>query len=155
MDLNFLNTTLKETLDQYHSENSLRYCNVGFSSKSLRDLDDVTQTLRALLPRYALWQQPKMKSTPELIVSRKHFEEKILETPEEGVIIHQPEQWLNQWSLLEKQAFWSAIGMWHSTKKIVLVFAESDEFQTINNAYFKDKPLDGFAIKVWRPARAD
>jgi hypothetical protein len=128
---------------------------VGLSSKSLLDLDDITQTLRALLPSYALWQQPKMQSTPELMVSRKLFEEKILNTPEEGVIIHQPEQWLNQWSLLEKQAFWSTIAMWHSTKKVVLVFAESDEFQTINNAYFKDKPLDALAIKVWRPARAD
>jgi len=155
MDLNFLNTSLKEALDQYHSKNSLRYCNVGFSSKSLRDLDDITQTLRALLPNYALWQQPKMQSTPELIVSRKLFEEKILETSEDGVIIHQPEQWLNQWSLLEKQAFWSAIAMWHSTKKVVLVFAESDEFQIINNTYFKEKSLDGLAIKLWRPARAD
>jgi len=155
MDLNFLNTTLKDALEQHHSESNLRYCNVGFSSKSLSDLDDITQTLRALLPRYALWQQPKMQSTPDLIVSRKHFETKILETPEEGVIIHQPEQWLNQWSLLEKQAFWSAIAMWHGTKKVVLVFAGSDEFQTINHAYFKETPLDGLAIKLWRPARAD
>jgi len=155
MDLNFLSTMLKDVLEQHHSASNLRYCNVGFSSKSLRDLDDITQTLRALLPRYALWQQPKMQSTPELIVSRKYFEEKILETQEEGVIIHQPEQWLNQWSLLEKQAFWSAIAMWHSSKKVVLVFADSDEFQIINNTYFKETPLDGLAIKLWRPARAD
>ncbi|MDC9727753.1 MAG: hypothetical protein PSN04_00295 [Methyloprofundus sp.] len=155
MDLNFLSATLKTTLEQYHTESSLRYCNVGFSSKSLRDLDDITQTLRALLPRYALWQQPTMQSTPELIVSRKLFEAKILATPEEGVIIHQPEQWLNQWSLLEKQAFWSTIAMWHSAKKLVLVFAESNEFQIINNTYFKEKSLDGLAIKLWRPARAD
>lgn len=155
MDLNFLSTTLSTTLEQYHTESSLRYCNVGFSSKSLRDLDDITQTLRALLPRYALWQQPKMQTTPELIVSRKLYEAKILATQEEGVIIHQPEQWLNQWSLLEKQAFWSTVAMWHSTKKVVLVFAESDEFQIINNAYFKEKPLEGLAIKLWRPARAD
>jgi len=154
MDLNFLSTTLKAALEQHHSEGSLRYCNVGFSSKSLRDLDDVTQTLRALLPSYALWQRPKMQSTPDLIVARKLFVEEILETPEEGVIIHQPEQWLNQWSLLEKQAFWSAIAMWHNTKKLVLVFADSNEFQIINNAYFKEKPLDGLAIKLWRPARA-
>ncbi|MBE0472324.1 MAG: hypothetical protein IBX55_22795 [Methyloprofundus sp.] len=89
------------------------------------------------------------------MISRKHFQDQILTANQAGIIIHQPEQWLCQWSLLEKQAFWSAVAMWHGSTKLVLTFAESDEFQQINNAYFKSRPLDGLAIKFWRPARAD
>lgn len=155
MDLNFLHNTLKTRLEQSHLKANIRYHNIGFSSKNLRDLDDITQTLRSLLPNYTLWQQPGMQSAPELMISRKNFQDRILAANQAGIIIHQPEQWLSQWSLVEKQAFWSAVGMWHGNTKLVLTFAESDEFQQINNAYFKAQPLDGLAINFWRPARAD
>ena len=74
--------------------------------------------------------------------------------PTEGLIIKQPEQWLNAWSLLDKQAFWSDLGMWHGAKKVIVIFAASNEFQIINNAYFKPQLLDGVPIKLWLPARA-
>ncbi|MCK5356085.1 MAG: hypothetical protein KAJ63_13285 [Methyloprofundus sp.] len=155
MDLNFLHNTLKTTLDQAHLSSCVRYHNIGFSSKNLRDLDDITQTLRSLLPNYTLWQQPNMQSAPEMFISRKNLQEKILSSSQDGIIIQQPEQWLSQYSLLEKQAFWSSIAMWHGSTKLVLVFAESDEFQKTNNAYFKAVMLDGLAINFWRPARAE
>ena len=155
MDLNFLHSTLKIKLDKFHLARNIRYRNIGFSSKKLNDLDDVTQTLRSLLPSYALWQQPNVQSAPAQIISRKDFQDNILSANHDGIIIQQPEQWLSQWSLLDKQAFWSAISMWHGTTKLVLSFAESDEFQQINNAYYKPQVLDGLAINFWRPAHAE
>jgi len=155
MDLNFLQGRLKEALEQSHLKRNIRYCNIGFSSKNLADLDDITQSLRLLLPGYGLWQTPSMQGAPDLLASRKQLIDQILASKQQGIIIHQPEQWLSQWSLVDKQAFWSALGMSHGHTKVVLSFAESNEFQQINNKYYKLTPLTGLAINLWRPARTE
>lgn len=155
MDLNFLHNTLKKTLSNFHLKLDIRYRNIAFSSKNLADLDDVTQTLRSLMPGYAVWHNPGKQGTPESLASGKSLLKCISEIQQEGVIIHQPEQWSSHWPLLEKQAFWSTVGMWHSHTNIILVFAESHEFQKINNDYFKPLSLEGLNIRVWRPIRAE
>ncbi|MCK9608998.1 MAG: hypothetical protein M0R33_21385 [Methylomonas sp.] len=155
MDLNFLQNSLRESLTQFHLSPTIRYKNIAFSSKKLSDLDDVTQTLRSLLPGYSVWQNPGRQGAPKSISSRQTLLHCISDIQQEGVIIHQPEQWSSHWPLLEKQAFWSALGMWQSQINVVLVFAESDEFQQINNAYFKPKLIDGLTISVWCPMRAE
>jgi len=155
MDLNFLQTSFKSILDQYHLNSNIRYRNIAFSSKNLADLDDVTQTLRSLLPGYEIWKSPSKQGAPESLISRKSFLDSFSRVQQEGVIIHQPEQWLSHWPLLEKQAFWSTVGMWHGQVNLILVFAESHEFQTINNGYFKSLSLEGLNIRVWFPARAE
>lgn len=155
MDLNFLQNSLRECLSQFHLSSNIRYKNIAFSSKRLADLDDVTQTLRGLLPGYAVWQNPGRQDAPRSIATRKALLQCISDIPQEGVIIHQPEQWSSHWPLLEKQAFWSALGMWQNQINVVIVFAESDEFQQINNAYFKPKIIDGLNVSVWRPIRAE
>lgn len=155
MDLNFLHSSLKTTLENFHIKSNIRYRNIAFSSKKLADLYDVTQTLRSLMPGYAVWQNPGKQGAPESLTSRKNFLECISGIQQEGVIIHQPEQWSSHWPLLEKQAFWSTVGMWHGHTNIILVFAESHEFQKINNDYFKPSSLDGLNIRMWRPARAE
>lgn len=155
MDLNFLQNSLRECLSQFHLAPNIRYKNIAFSSKRLSDLDDVTQTLRGLLPGYTVWQNPGRQDAPKSITSRKALLQCISDIQQEGVIIHQPEQWSSHWPLLEKQAFWSALGMWQNQINVVVVFAESDEFQKINNAYFKPKLMDGLNVSVWRPIRAE
>jgi len=155
MDLNFLHTSLKSVLTQFHLKSNLRYQNIALSSKNLADLDDISQTLRSLLPGYAVWKSPSKQGAPESLISRKSFLDSISRVKQEGVIIHQPEQWLSHWPLLEKQAFWSTVGMWHGQTNVILVFAESHEFQSINNGYFKSLSLEGLNIRIWRPARAE
>lgn len=155
MDLNFLHSSLKTTLENFHIKSNIRYRNIAFSSKKLADLYDVTQTLRSLMPGYAVWQNPGKQGAPELLANRKNLLECISRIQQEGVIIHQPEQWSSHWTLLEKQAFWSTVGMWHGHTNIILVFAESYEFQKINNDYFKPLLLEGLNIRVWRPIRAE
>jgi hypothetical protein len=155
MDLNILQELLRNALAQFHQGQQVRYHNIGFSSKDLRDLDDVTQTLRGLLPNYIHWEGPGIMQAPIGTITRSDFAHSILSAPGDGLIIQQPEQWLSHWQLTDKQAFWSDLGMWHGTKKVVLVFAASDEFQQINNAYFKPQLLGGVPIKLWRPARAE
>ncbi len=157
MDLEYLQRQLKETLEQVHLEDNIRYCNVGFSSKNLEDLDDITQSLRVLLPNYVVWREPGIQGVPSSHVFRKQLQEKIFKSEHQGIIIHQPEQWLCEWLLLDKQAFWSKLSMSHGATKVVLSFAESDEFQQINNKYFKlsPSPLAGLLINTWIPNRAD
>ncbi|GAW86199.1 conserved hypothetical protein [Bathymodiolus platifrons methanotrophic gill symbiont] len=155
MDLNYLQNTLKTNLEQYHQKENIRYRNIGISSKNLHDLDDVTQTLRGLLPNYELWQYSGIQNAPEARTNKKNLEKQILAVQKEGIIIHQPEQWTSYWSLADKSAFWSTLAMWHDNIKIVLVFTASNEFQQINHNYFKPQPLDGLFIQIWRPTRAE
>ena len=155
MDLNFLQNSLRDSLAEFHIAPNIRYRNIAFSSKKLAALDDVTQTLRGLLPGYAVWQIAGIHNAPKTITSRNALLKCISDIQQKGVIIHQPEQWLSHWPLLEKQAFWSALSMWQNQINVVLVFAESDEFQQINNTYFKPKILEGLNMHVWRPIRAE
>jgi hypothetical protein len=155
MDLNLLKKLLRNALAQFHQGQQVRYHNIGFSSKDLQDLDNVTQTLKELLPDYIHWEGPGIMDAPIGTITRSDYAHAILSAPVDGLIIQQPEQWLSHWQLTDKQAFWSDLGMWHGTKKVVVVFAASDEFQQINNAYFKPRLLDGVPIKLWRPARAE
>lgn len=155
MDLNFLYESLSLSLVHFHQPVHVRYRNIAFSSKDLSVLDDITQSLRRLLPEYGLWVNPGVMSAPESVISRKAFLDTIRLLPKEGLIIQQPAQWLNHWPLTDKQAFWSTLGMWHDAIKIIIVFAAGDEFQQINNAYFKSHALEGLPIKLWLPAHAN
>jgi hypothetical protein len=155
MDLNYLHETLSLSLAQFHQPVNIRYRNIAFSSKDLGVLDDITQSLRRLLPEYGLWVNPGVMNAPESAISRKTFLDTISSLPREGLIIQQPAQWLNHWPLTEKQAFWSTLGLWHGGLKIITVFAAGDEFQQINNAYYKAHVLEGLPIKLWLPARAN
>lgn len=154
MDINLLQDVLMSALNQYHLNKIVRYKNIGFSSKDIGEIQDVAQTLKKLLPSYSYWEDPEVTHAPSAINTRHNFINSILSVPTEGLIIKQPEQWLNAWSLLDKQAFWSDLGMWHGAKKVIVIFAASNEFQIINNAYFKPQLLDGVPIKLWLPARA-
>lgn len=154
MDINLLQDVLMSALNQYHLNKIVRYKNIGFSSKDIGEIQDVAQTLKKLLPSYSCWEDPEVTQAPSAINTRHNFINSILSVPTEGLIIKQPEQWLNAWSLLDKQAFWSDLGMWHGAKKVIVIFAASNEFQIINNAYFKPQLLDGVPIKLWLPARA-
>ncbi len=155
MDLNYLNRTLKKVLAKYHIPSAIRYRNIAFSSKNLADLDDVAQALRSILPDYWIWQIPGIKGAPDSLTNRKHFLQAIFQSQHDGVIIQQPEQWTSNWSLLDKQAFWSDISLKHGSTNVVLVFAESHSFHEINSNYFKQLPLDGLNVRIWLPIRAE
>ena len=154
MDINLLQDVLLSALNQYHLNRIVRYHNIGFSSKDIGEIQVVAKTLKTLLPDYTYWEQPDHTQAPSTIITRHNFKNSILSVPTEGLIIQQPEQWLNAWPLVDKQAFWSDLGMWHGTKKVIVIFAASNDFQIINNAYFKSQLLDGVPIKLWLPARA-
>lgn len=154
MDLNFLHETLSNLLTRFHQPAHVRYRNIAFSSKELSVLGDITQSLRRLLPEYGVWISPNVMHAPDSTILRKDLLDTIMSLPKEGLIIQQPAQWLNHWSLTDKQAFWSTLGMCHDTIKIIIVFAAGDEFQQINNAYYKSHALEGLPIKLWLPARA-
>lgn len=117
-------------------------------------LDVIAQNLRILLPNYTVWSEPGNIATPPCNISRRDYVKAILSVDGDGLIIQQPEQWLSYWPLTDKQALWSALSLWHDSKKVILVFAAGDEFQQINNAYFKPLGLDGLPIQLWRPVRA-
>ncbi len=154
MDLAYLQTTLQQVINQYHLPDSVRYKNLAFSSKNLSELDDVLQTLRTLLPGYTVWQSPGKPDTPDVLCSKKILlqQSRVLK---EGLILFRPEQWSSHWSLLEKQALWSDFSMAHGQPPVIIVFAESHEFHTINNRYFKSQSLSGLPICFWRPERAE
>ena len=155
MDLKFLDESLASSVERYHLNPNVRYRNIAFSSSDLAVLDDITQSLRRLLPQYCLWESPRILTAPDSNISRRELINSIKSFTHKGLIIKHPAQWLNHWQQGDKQAFWSTIAMLHNCTKVIIVFAAGSDFQQINSSYYNFYTLDGLPIKLWLPARAE
>lgn len=140
---------LKNSLTTYHAQN-LRYRHLGFSSKSLATLDKTLQTLLQLLPDYRVWNGENPDATaPALLISRKKFIDLTFEDSPQGLIIFQPQSWLNRWQILDKQAFWSALSSHHGGHNVIVLFIESPDFAKVNHRYFYPESLTGTPLTAW------
>lgn len=146
MNLEF---ALKNCLSTYHTQN-VRYRHLGFSSKSLVTLDKTLETLSHLLPNYRVWNGEKPDcNAPALQISRKKFVDAVFADSPQGLIIFQPQSWLNRLNILDKQAFWSALSSHHGGHNVIVLFLESPDFATVNHRYFYAEPLTGTPLTAW------
>jgi hypothetical protein len=156
MELAFLHGVIKDTIKKYHLHPGLRYVNICFSSKNIKVLDEVCTAVRITLPTYQVWSHPDTDFTPTHVVRKKVYLEEVNNNScDRGLIIHKPEQWFVNWSLLDKQAFWSERALNHNSSKTIILFADSNEFRRLNINYYKEVQLPGVDISLWLPARAE
>jgi hypothetical protein len=141
---------LKNCLADYQAP-AQRYRNLGFSSKDFAVLNQITQTLKTLLPDYTVWDvnQPNLNNTPPQTCSRKDFIEQAFDLSRTGLIISEPDFWLSRWHILDKQAFWSALSTRFGGHNVIVVFPENHAFAQINQHYFYSKTLDSTPITAW------
>ena len=153
MNTAFLAAPLRKIFDHYHASNQ-RYRHLAFSSKDFALLPDITITIKSCLPNYQVWDgnQPIAQS-PSVDCSRFDFIQKTFAQPE-GLIIVQPDYWFRHWSLLDVQAFWSALSTRSGGQNVIVVFAQSNEFSHINQHYFLPSELQGTAITLWVSSKA-
>ena len=153
MDTVFLEQQLAELFAHYHAPDK-RYCHTAFSSKDLVLLDELITALNNVLGNYTLWHgyQSEPNNAPPPRCSRSQFIQQVFNN-DTGLIICYPEQWLRYWSLLDKQAFWSALSSRHGGRNVIVVFAENAEFAQLNQHYFTSQPLAATAINFWVSTR--
>lgn len=140
---------LRDIFSRYYAPN-VRYRHLAFSSKELPVLDELASVIKKILPDYALWDgnQPNSQE-PDVLCSRFDFIQQAFNTPKTGLIIVRPDQWLRHWSLLDQQAFWSALSARHGGHPVVVIFTGGNDFAQQNNHYFAPHTLQGTTITLW------
>lgn len=141
---------IKTILTEFHSPTQ-RYRNLGFSSKDFVALNQITQTLKILLPDYTFWEgnEPNLNSAPPFTCSHWDFIQQAFDSLHTGLIISEPDYWLSRWQILEKQAFWSVLSTRFGGHNVIVVFPENYAFAQINQHYFYSKMLDSIPITAW------
>ncbi len=142
--------TIKTILIESHAPTQ-RYCNLGFSSKDFVVLNQISQTLKMLLPDYTFWDghQPTLNNAPPSSASHWAFIDQVFDISHTGVILNEPYFWLSRWQILEQQAFWSALSTRFGGHNVIVVFVESHTFAQINQHYLYPKTLDSIPMTVW------
>jgi len=140
---------LRAIFSRYYAPN-VRYRHLAFSSKELPVLDELATVIKKILPDYALWDGNQLTNqVPSLQCSRFDFIQQAFDAPKTGLIIVRPDNWLRHWSLLDQQAFWSALSARHGGHPVVVIFAGGNDFAQQNNHYFASHALQGTAITLW------
>lgn len=150
MDNDILKKELQQLLKTYHATN-VRYQHFAISSRELAVLSQLSLSLRELLPKYSVWKggETDTENAPPTLASRHEFINAAFKTHHRGLIITQPNFWLQRWSDLDKQAFWSALSSRHGGHNVIVIFPESNEFKRLNLNYFKPKAIDSLPITAW------
>jgi hypothetical protein len=142
---------LKESLTQLltaHNAPNVRYRGLGLSANAPEDLALITETLQTLLPDYILWELGQ-NCAPELPCHRAAFIEQAFEVFQRGLIISLPEEWMYEWSNLDKRAFWAAISETYGRHAVIAVFADTFDNTRLVEPYLNAKPLSSLPVRVW------
>jgi len=150
MDNNALNHELSQIIKTYHAAN-VRYQHLALSSRELAVLSKLSLSLKELLPEYNVWtgDDSIVDNAPPALASRHEFINAAFKEHHQGLIITQPNFWLQRWTNLDKQAFWSALSSRHGGHNVIVIFPESDEFKRLNLNYFNPKPIDNLPVTLW------
>lgn len=155
MDNDILKNELTQILTTYHAAN-VRYRHLAFSSRDLAVLSQLSLSLRDLLPEYSVWigdDESTKDHAPSALCSRREFIKAAFIKLHQGLIITQPNFWLNRWTNLDKQAFWSALSSRHGGHNVIVVFPESNQFKRLNLNYLNPKPMDNLPVTLWVSAK--
>ncbi|RKZ92551.1 MAG: hypothetical protein DRR19_03875 [Candidatus Parabeggiatoa sp. nov. 1] len=142
---------LKESFTQLlaaHNAPNVRYRGLGLSANAPADLAIMTETLQTLLPEYTLWELGQ-NGVPELPCHRAVFLEQAFEVFKRGLIIYLPEEWMYEWSTLDKRAFWAALSETYGRHTVIAVFADTFDNTRLVEPYLNVKPLSSLPVRVW------
>ncbi|NOQ13230.1 MAG: hypothetical protein GQ583_01955 [Methyloprofundus sp.] len=150
MDNDILNNKLAHILKTYHAAN-VRYQHFALSSRDMGALSQLSLALRDLLPEYSFWSggEPENGNAPPALCSRREFIHATFKDDLPGLIITQPNFWLQRWHHLDRQAFWSALSSRHGGHHVIIIFPESDEFKRLNLNYFNSNQIDNLPVTLW------
>jgi len=150
MDNDTVKNQLTQILTTHHAAN-VRYQHFALSSRELAVLPQLSLSLSELLPEYSVWagDETETNNAPPTLASRSEFINAAFKMRHQGLIITQPNFWLQRWSNLDKQAFWSALSSRHGGHNVIVIFPESNEFKRLNLNYFNPKPLNNLPVTLW------
>jgi hypothetical protein len=153
MMINLGEAEIKQEIEQIlarYQAPTVRYRHLVFSSKDMALLDNLTVVLKELLPDYQIWdaQPSQQNSAPAFPCWRKDFIQQAFHC-EQGLLIVEPDHWLQSWQTTDKQAFWSALSTRHNGQPVIVVSSENHEFLKLVPAYFSPHLLTSAAVTLW------
>ena len=141
-------TLLRDIFTQYYAPN-VRYRHLAFSSKELPALDQLATAIKKILPEYTVWDgNQQIAQASDTHCSRFDFIQQAFDTQQTGLVIVRPDQWLRHWTMLDKQAFWSALSTRHGGHPVIVIFSNGNDFAQQNNHYFVEHSLQGTSISL-------
>ncbi|NOQ36401.1 MAG: hypothetical protein GQ569_10990, partial [Methylococcaceae bacterium] len=104
MDNDTVKNELRQILTTHHAAN-VRYKHFAMSSRALAVLSQLSLSLSSLLPEYSVWagDDTRLGNAPSALASRCEFINAAFKKEHQGLIITQPNFWLQRWSHLDKQ----------------------------------------------------
>lgn len=132
-----------------HNSPGRRYKGIALSTLDIKSLGFLVNVIEKELPEYDIWREIGVGGAPPLFSSRRIFLEMTFEKKSPDIVIVSPEEWMFDWSKLDKRSFWSALSETYGRHNVIVLFAETHESKNIIMDYFNCTNLIGLPIKLW------
>ncbi len=143
-----LRTTLKSIVSSLEAP-STRYKGLILSTNDQQKLTQLVDMLQQELKGYDFWMENTDDNTPSTPVSRSLFNQLVFEPGRPGLLLVSPEDWMFDWTLLDKRSFWSALSETYGGHIVIAVIAENSEFNKIVKDYFFKQSVESSPFQVW------
>ena len=128
---------------------STRYKGLIVSTKDQQNLAQLVNILQQELKGFDFWLENTDTNTPSPPVSRSLFNQLVFEQSHPGLILVSPEEWMFDWSILDKRSFWSALSETYGGHIVIAVVAETSEFNKIIQNYFVQRNEESIPFNIW------
>ena len=128
-----------------------RYLGIAFSSNSPAQLKKIKEDLLRHLSPIEEWESPGTFSSPEVPVSRLQFcQSAFVNRHPQGLLINLPEEWMFDWSVLDRVAFWNMLSQTYGMNRVYVIFRGTPtSMQAVGNC-FEPQDLGKSNVTVWK-----
>jgi len=127
-----------------------RYRGFAFSSNSSEELKDINDELLKYLAPVEEWSKPGLFTAPNIPISRMSFCDNVFRIKHpNGLLINYPEEWMFNWTELDKGVFWSQLSQTYGLNTIYVTIKGTPLNIKEISKYFKPHKLSDSKISVW------
>ena len=127
-----------------------RYLGCAFSSNDISQLTKLHADLLKFLSPIEEWARPGEFNSPAVPISRRKFCDLVFsQHHQKGLLIQFPEDWMFDWTELDKGVFWTSLSQTYGVNKIYVIFRGTPSNIQEVCKYFNQVGLDNLNISVW------
>lgn len=139
-----------KTFLQLREDASPRYLGCAFSSNEISQLKKLHAELLKFLSPIEEWAQPGEFDSPMVPISRSKFCDLVFsKRHQNGLLIQFPEEWMLDWTELDKGVFWTTLSQTYGVNKIYVIFKGTPSNIQEVSKYFNQVSLDNSNTSVW------
>lgn len=139
-----------KTFLQFRESVSPRYLGCAFSSNEISQLKKLHVELLKFLSPIEDWTQPGEFDSPAVPISRRIFCDLVFsKRHQNGLLIQFPEEWMFDWTELDKGVFWTTLSQTYGVNKIYVIFKGTPSNIQEVSKYFNQVSIDNSNTSVW------